>query len=174
MTLYAPSITETQIFTALRSFLTTILPGVEVVQGQDNRVPEPLQNFVVMTRGITPRLSTNVDTWEYIDAPATIEHTASTEVVIQLDVHGPDSGDLSQTLRTLLRSRYAVEVMGPSGVTPLYADDPVQMPFQNAEFQFENRWVIMAHLQVSPTVSTPQDFASTLAANVAVPADTGA
>lgn len=61
-------LTETSVFTALRSFLLTILPaGIEVVRGQDNRVAEPPgTDFVVMWPLLRERLSTNVNS--YIDA----------------------------------------------------------------------------------------------------------
>ena len=61
----ALSFTESQTFAALRSFLLSILPaGIEVVRGQDNRVPEPEgSDFVVMTPILRERLETNVDTY---------------------------------------------------------------------------------------------------------------
>lgn len=59
----ALSLTQEQTLTALRSFLMAVLPPeVEVVQAQDNRVPEPGGNdYVVMTPMFRERLSTNVD-----------------------------------------------------------------------------------------------------------------
>lgn len=58
-----PNPGEVAINTALGGFLAAILdPSVEVVQGQDNRVPEPqVSNFVVFTPTRTVRLATNVD-----------------------------------------------------------------------------------------------------------------
>lgn len=57
------SLTEEQIFTALRSFLLSILPsGIEVVQAQTNYVAPPSgSDYVTMTSSMTERLSTNVD-----------------------------------------------------------------------------------------------------------------
>lgn len=57
------SITESNILTALRSFLLGVLPaGIEVIRGQGNRVPEPPgANYVVMTPILRDRLSTNID-----------------------------------------------------------------------------------------------------------------
>ena len=46
-----------------------------------------------------------------------------------------------------------------NGVVPLYADDPRQMPFINAESQYEWRWVLEAKLQVNQAVQIPQQFA---------------
>lgn len=84
----------------------------------------------------------------------------ATEWRIQLDVHGPASGDNAQTITTLFRSEYAVDFFAQSGfdMTPLYADDAKQMPFLNGEQQYEYRWVIDAFLEVNPVISTPQQF----------------
>jgi hypothetical protein len=62
---FAPSPTQSTTQATLRSFLVSILPpAVEVVQGLDNRVPEPVgSDFVVITPMARTRLSTNVDTY---------------------------------------------------------------------------------------------------------------
>jgi hypothetical protein len=86
------------------------------------------------------------------------------ELVIQLDVHGPASADNAQTITTLFRDDYGVQLFAASGfdVTPLYADDPRQVPYQNAESQWEDRWIIEAHVQANQAVSAAQQFASAL------------
>lgn len=55
-----PDITSTDVYTAVRAFLLGILPAdVEVVRGQQNRVPEPTaENFVTMIELGRMRLST--------------------------------------------------------------------------------------------------------------------
>lgn len=55
------SITEPQIFTALRAFLLGVtLPNTDVIKAQVNRVPEPLNaDFVLMTPLRQERLETN-------------------------------------------------------------------------------------------------------------------
>ena len=221
----AVSLTDTAIFTALRSFLIGVLPsGVEIVKAQDNRVPEPsTPDFVTMTPLRRPRLATNVDTaadakfsgsiaaavmtitqvfagvmnvgstvfgvgvadnttvlaqisgtpgdiGTYSVAPSqtiaseTLSAGAtavaqSTEVVVQLDIHGPNSADNAQIISTLFRDDYAAQQFDGSGVSPLYADEPKQVPYLNAEQQYENRWIVDVHLQITPTVSVPQQYA---------------
>ena len=63
----APITTTPTVFLALRQFLLAVLPaGVDVIQAQDNRVPEPVNTvFVVMMPLRRMRLATNQD--EYID-----------------------------------------------------------------------------------------------------------
>lgn len=94
----------------------------------------------------------------------TVGSEQETKVTIQLDVHGPNSGNNAQMISTLFRSDYAVQQFQSQGfdITPLYADDPKQIPFINAEEQYETRWVIEAVLQVNPVVSVSQDFAGAL------------
>ncbi len=227
---------DSQIRQVLRSFLLTVLPsGVEVVLGQDNRVPEPkASDFVVMTRINSGRLATNVDA--YADAAytgsisgtvmtvtamllgtvipgATLFGTGvavstiigtqisgtpggigtynvspsqtvssevlasgvasammETEVLYQLDVHGPNSNDNAELISTLLRDQWGVEqFLGASSgagitlgsVTPLHADNPKQVPFVNDQDQWEYRWIVEARLQANQVaMNIPQQFAS--------------
>lgn len=163
-------LTEADIITALGNFLVSIVPnGVAVFRGQDNRVPEPAgTDFVVMTPTLRERLGTNVDTWAYIQAPTTLAELNGVKVTIQLDVHGPNSTDNAQVISTLIRDDYAVQSFLASGfdVAPLYASEPRQLPFLNAEDQYETRWVVDAVLQANPVVTVAQDFADELEANL--------
>jgi hypothetical protein len=90
--------------------------------------------------------------------------TAPTRVTVQLDVHGPNGAENTQIISTLLRDEIGCEAFAATGldVQPLYASDPRQMPFINAERQFENRWTIDAVLQANPVVTVPQQFADAL------------
>ena len=55
--------TQSNIMASLRSFLLAVFPGVDVIAGQINRVPEPSSSdFVVITPLHFERLRTNVDT----------------------------------------------------------------------------------------------------------------
>lgn len=89
-----------------------------------------------------------------------------TELVVQLDVHGPRSGDNAQIIATLLRSDYACQSLSGTGVTPLYSGEPREMPFFNDQSQVEWRWVVEAHLQVNPIVAVPQEFFDTATAGI--------
>lgn len=157
------SITETDLFTVLTGFLGGIvLAGTEVVKAQDNNVPEPTSDdFVTMTPLFRARLNTNVDTFT---DPGTNPGTRNSEVSwafhVQLDVHGPQSGDNSTIIASLFRDGYACRVFAETNpdIQPLYCDDPKQMPFVNGENQYEDRWIITAVMQYNPVTQTPQDF----------------
>jgi hypothetical protein len=91
--------------------------------------------------------------------------TQPTEIGVQLDFHSNDmatGSDMAQTAATLLRDMAATTFFAAnsSGVTPLYAEDPRQIPFINAEQQFETRWVVDAVLQADQIVTLSQQFAS--------------
>ena len=94
--------------------------------------------------------------------------TQYTEMVIQCDVHGPTSGDNAQRISTLMRDMYGVAAFQTvmDGITPMYVDDPRQLPFTNAEQQWENRWTIDLHLQVNIELTLSQQFADTLTVGV--------
>lgn len=83
-----------------------------------------------------------------------------TEFRFQIDVHGPSSADNAQKITTLFRDEYGVSFLGalPAKLAPLYANDPVQIPFVNGEQQYEDRWVIDLRLQTNPTVTVPQQY----------------
>lgn len=87
------------------------------------------------------------------------------ELTVQIDVHGPASGNNTRIIEALFYSSYAVDAMG-ANVSPLYCSDPRQAPFENESSQIEYRWSIDAHLQVNPIVSTPQTFATEVEVDV--------
>lgn len=225
---------QSQIQTALRQFLLSILPAnVEVIEGQDSRVPEPSGvDFVVMTVLRRDRISTNLDIFADCKFTASISGTTmtvsavqrgtiiaenqifgvdvvanssiqsqisgtpggigtyqitpsqtvesetisagnwnmqqATKVVMQLDVHSAnvgDSSDMTETISTVFRDGYAARYFKENGdlLSPLHADDPKQIPFINAEQQWETRWVVTAEFEANQIVTgLPQEFADVL------------
>lgn len=158
------SVTEQQVLTVLRDFLVLVLPStIEVIDGQDNRVPEPaVPDFITMTPINRTRLATNTGTYtdSYPGNPGTENILQPTQLTIQLDVHGPSSPENAQIITTLMRDEYAVREFDTEGlgVEPLYADDARQVPFINSEKQYENRWIIDVVLQYNPVVIVPMQF----------------
>jgi hypothetical protein len=158
--------TEKGILTALRGFLAGVLaPGTPIIRAQVNRVPEPaLPDFVLMTPLRRERQATNIDSWEYDPDASSYYLLMKTEITYQLDVHGPASAENAQIIATVLRDGYAVDAFAASGlqIAPLYASEPHEMPFVNAESQVEMRWVLEACLAANITVTIPQQFANTV------------
>ena len=231
--------TQSNIQAAMVAFLGTILPDIEVVAGQDNRVPEPTQpDFIVMTPMRFERIATNLDvqedcritgsifgltltvsavafglvtpgatlvgsgvlpgtlivsqlsggsggigTYQLSQLTGTIgsetmacgqaSMTQEATVTVQLDFHSADltAGDMAEIFKTTFRSGFAVDFFGGlpaplNGASPLYAEDPRQVPFINENQQYEWRWVVDALLQVNQTVIVPEQYADSVSVNV--------
>jgi len=218
--------TQRDALTALRALVLSVIPGIECIRGQVNRVPEPRSpDFIVMWPIMRARAATNVVSYADCRFTASIAGTVmdvtnvsfgtieagakllgsglsgtavvtgtlsgtggvgtysvsptqtlssqvlatgvmnigqSTELTVQLDVHGPASAENAQILTTLLRDDYANLLFARTGfpdVTALYTDDPRQVPFINAESQYEDRWVVDSHLHLDAVVQDiPQEF----------------
>jgi hypothetical protein len=105
------------------------------------------------------------------------------ELTIQCDVHGPNSTDNAHIISTLFRDQYAVDAFSAFGTAPpgwgpipfggtlpqkyvgmmsLYADEPTQHAFVNAEQQYEYRWTVDCCVQTNAVVTVARDFADTL------------
>ena len=160
------SLTESGVFAALRTVLLGWLPsGVEVIRAQGNRVPEPESaDFVTMLPVFRQRLATN--TTAFVDGfsmgqPGTRSDLTPTLFNVQVDVHGPASGENAQIIVALFRSDAASSAFLASSadVQPLYCSDPRQSPFSNGEQQVEEHWSVDLSLQANIAVTTPQDFA---------------
>lgn len=171
----APEVTEDQLMVAFRAFLIGLaLTGVDaddIIQSQINRVPEPKgADFIMMTPTYRKRIATNVETWstapDPAPAPVELRMDRSTEVTMQLDVHGPNSADNAQVIATVWRSDYGCNAIDPEIFQPLYASDGHQAPFINAEKQYEFRWVMSLLMQANVAVSTPMEFADTIDVNI--------
>lgn len=156
-------LTDSHVFAALRTFLVRdVLPaGVEALQTQQNRVPQPTgKHYVMMTPASRTFMSSSYRSYRPADDQADISR--STSVTIQLDFYGPESSDHAQRFATLFRDDYAYGKFAGTGVTPLYCDDGSQMPLTNGEKQYEARWMLQTVLQVTPVVSTAMQFADTV------------
>lgn len=94
------------------------------------------------------------------------ETTQKTEIVMQLDVHGPSSGDNAQRITTLMRDQFGVDAFAAQNpnIAPLYCDAPRMIPFTNGEQQYEERWTVDLHLQCDIAILVTQQFADQLEA----------
>lgn len=91
-----------------------------------------------------------------------------TQASIQLDVHGEASSDNVQVIMGTFWDAYCCDFFTAAGLDmqPLYAGDPIQAPFLNAENQYEDRWTLNVLIQINAVVSTPMQFATTLTLDV--------
>ncbi|MCL2887522.1 MAG: hypothetical protein FWF20_12275 [Betaproteobacteria bacterium] len=159
------SLTADDVLAALRAFVIVHLPaGVEVIAAQDNGVAMPAAPFVAMTLVDARRLTTNFT--KYTDgAPGNKALAMPTQITVQLDFYGPDSGAWAAIVAALFRDDVAYAAF-PAAIKPLYADDPVQLPLIDGEQQFEQRWKLNAVMQTVPVVTVEQESATDLAPGV--------
>ena len=155
-------VTETDLTTALRGFLLSMLGDIEVIKAQVNRVASPTGPYVEMTPMTAVGMSTNRQTFDP-DA-GTQGDSRSTSWACQLDFYGDGAFDNASLVATMVRSSYACTFLATYGfgMQPLYAGDPHQTSMINGEQQYEDRWTMDFTAQYNPTITTPMQFAASL------------
>ena len=162
----AISVTQDDVYTALETFLSGIVPtGVPVIRGLPNRaaMPQPNPGFIVMQALMQDRLNMPVHAWDYgaSSPPSTLDIEQGIELPVQIDCYGATSGDWAATITTAFEDQYGFDALGPN-CEPLYANQARMMPLIDSEEQYEERWSIDAHLQINPVVTITQQFADQL------------
>lgn len=168
------NVTESDLFTALRSFLLTVIgDSVEVIQTQNNRVPMPLGPFIAMTPLFITGLSTPVTSYHDPGTnPGERSDTRTTEWRVQLDFYGPNAAVQAATIAGIWRTDYAADLLKGGPLQPLYPGELQQTTMVNAEIQWESRWTLELRAQFIPVVTSPQDFADQLVIGLAETATT--
>lgn len=163
---YIISITDEQVFTALRNWILGSAIAGDCLQGPINRasMPDATNDFVIMSPINRSRLSLNSTAYP---TTGTQTNTASFDYAIQLDCYGPNAGDVASILHDSWYSDQAFNLLNPQGVSPLWIEEPRFMPLVNGEQQYENRWVMTLHLQFKPAITDPQQSASAVSINPA-------
>jgi len=111
-----------------------------------------------------------------------------TQLDMQIDFYGLDSGDAAQTVAAVFQTEYAVNELDAYGlplrdaegavlldgfgnelqqvftisVAPLYAGVARNIAFVSSESQYQARWSLDVSLQINPIVYLPQEFADQL------------
>lgn len=126
MSLLTVSPTQSEIQTALRSFLVSILPSsVPVVQGQGNRVPQVrAPDFVVFTDIRRERLSTNVS--EFADCSFTASIAGTLMNVTALEFGTIEIGDQLFGTGLVAGTTTVIDVVSGSGGVGSYTVSPGQ------------------------------------------------
>lgn len=160
---------QDDLYTAVKAFLMAVLPldNAHVVKGQGNRVASPLGGtaasgvgYVTMQIVNTPRLATNVDTWDPTDPAPTSKNTQmSTQVEMQIDLYYGAGLDWANMVQAMWRDQFGCDALAPN-CQPLYADNPILGDFTDSEDQYEQHWIVRAQLQYNPVISTVQQFSN--------------
>ena len=155
------SVTESDLYTALRTFLLGLV-SCPVQQSQQNRDAMPTGDFILMTGLNAPGLSTDKTTFIPGQSnPGSETHSRSTQWNAQIDCYGPDAANMAALIATAFKTDYAATALAGAAIEiqPLYAEDPRQMTIVNGENQYEPRWIVELAFQYNPVVTLPQDFA---------------
>jgi hypothetical protein len=156
------------VFVALVAFLREVLPDLsnrQIMQGEQNSVPMPIgPRFVIIVP--TGRAWQSGSVHGYRSDDGQRDTTVQTRSSYNINFYGPNAVDDAQIFVTLWRDMYACDFLRPYQIQPQWADDARQMPLVNDSKQYEQRYLVQAHLQVNPTVSTAQQFADTLAITI--------
>lgn len=159
------SLTESDVLSALTSFLLGELAGIEVLQSHIYRTGTPDGDFVTITPVGVAALSMNEYSWSDpsgIDASGIEQMSRTTVWAIQLDFYGATAAAYASLIAGLVRSDYACSVfsnLNPA-IQPLYAEAPTQTVTLDPDSQYGDRWTVVVHLQGDPIITTPQRFAS--------------
>ena len=148
------SILETNVFATLRGFLLTLV-SVPIIRTPVNRAAMPLGDFIALSPAGMKRLATNTDAF-----PTTASETVlqPMEIRVTLDCYGATACDMAQLISAMFRDEIGVDYFLASGfdISPLYSEDPKQMPVVTGEEQYLERWTFEAVMQFNPvsTVTT--------------------
>jgi hypothetical protein len=171
---YIISITQEQLFAALAPWLVTLtsLPQTAVRQGDQNRaaLPPPAPGGILMTIIKSRPLNTPVDGDDPTDGdPVQTNIERHYEVTVQLDLYsGPTVGNVSGTafdwkhmIENVWHDQATVTALAPV-CAPLYTNPALMAPLDDAEAQFEQRWILEVVLQFNPVISVPQQYANVI------------
>lgn len=166
MTLYIPSITIDQAIDALASYIALFTQS-PIIRGNVNRTAMPLGSFVELTE--VSDIS--------INKPIEIINNDSTETIsehlrldVQIDFFGWDLSEAAKAFHASFRTIWATTQF-PDWISPLYCNNPMKMPIENAENQYEQRWTMTASLQYNPDVIVTQESFINVGDAGVIPAD---
>ena len=154
------TISENNLFKAVGDYITSLV-SCEVVEAQNNRVPMPKGSFVAMTMLNLIPLETNSHTVTAV----TESILTPSQMTMQIDCYGVQSGERAQSISSLFRDDYACQMFKDSGldIQPFYASNPRQMPLVNGEGQYERRWTFNLEMQVNHSITLTAETAGMLA-----------
>lgn len=164
------SIKEDDVYAALGQFILNVCPVIQVVRGQANRVPMPKADNIAVMQSTGRRAMSTVKRDYFPPDPAqpdgsnvgVIATSVSTELQFQVDIYGVQSAENAQWLSTFFRDTRGTEFFEPTGIAPLYCDDPVQMPLISGEDQWIERWMVTCRLGANIMVAAQVEYADSL------------
>ena len=164
---YTTSPTDLQIMVAIQAWVmaATGLDLDHVIQAHDNRVPEPLGGWAMLSHISRKVVATPSSNFGTVSGTETV--TQGYDYTFQADLYGSTASDLALTLQSMFRSDLTTaffEAYGPGlMIEPLYCEDATHNALVNEENQFEERWILRPHFNVAISVAASQQFMTTAA-----------
>lgn len=167
---YIASIAVDDVIDALKAFLVPFIPDGQnqIIRGQQNRVPQPINPCVVLTELLEVDLSQPRQDYQPLDSTATLH--GPSRIDVQVDFYGELSSDYCKAVKSAFRTMWATSQF-PKNIQPLYASDGIQSPMISGEAQWQSRWTLTVSLQYNPVVTVPQEFADELGVHETIAAD---
>lgn len=149
----AISLTVSDMHEKLATVLETLVDPVKVFLSQQNGVPMPNGDFVMMTPINLDDKSTTVT--EYQNTTET--HTNTQIWRVQIDCFGKTASTMSNTIKMMWRTPYICDLFDKLNVpiVPLYTSESTQTAFTNDASNYEDRWTLTLYSQVRPIVTVP-------------------
>lgn len=160
----ALALTEDQVFDTLWTWVASLF-AVEVqpyiFKGFQNQTATPTSSYIVIQPGV--KMRQDQARRDYV--PTVLDPTIGvvnvsrgTMYSYQVDCYGQASANYADIVTIAWRSLWACDALTGTPITPLYADEPVQLNLVNGEGQFEQRFMSKLYLQTNTAVALPQFF----------------
>jgi hypothetical protein len=152
--------TEDIVFNAVWNWLAQLLDTgsqQNLFKSHPNMTATPLGTYAVVQPGVALRQNQGVRTYDPVTLKQNVER--STTYYYQVDCYGTSAPDWANTFTIAWRSLWGCDNSPKPGIfVPLYADEPVQLNFDNGEQNYEQRFMTKLYAQVNQIVGLPQDF----------------
>lgn len=177
------ALSENAVFDALWAWVAALLevqlpgvdaPGDQVFKGFQNSTATATGNYVVLSPGIKQRQDQGRRS--YVpdpDDPLTgiVNVARHTTYSYQVDCYGQLAPDVADIIAIAWRSLWGCDQLEGAAITPLHADEPVQLNIANSEQIYEQRFMLKLYAQVNQVVALPQDFFNAVEVHVEPPVD---
>lgn len=129
---------------------------LEVLKGFQNNTATPTTPYIVVSPGLKERQ--DQIRHEYDALTETVRNIRHTTYSYQVDCYNIGAPDNADIVSIAWRTMTACDALAGKPITPLYADEPVQLNIVNSENLYEQRFMVKLYAQVNQVVTQTQDF----------------
>lgn len=173
------ALSEDVVFDALWAWIAALVAvqipdSGQVFKGFPNTTATTTGNYVVLSPGVKLRQDQGRRSYvpDALDPSIGVVNIARhTTYSYQVDCYGQLGADVADIISIAWRSLWGCDQLDGAAITPLYADEPVQLNIANSENQYEQRFMTKLYAQVNQSIGLPQDFFQTVELHVEPPVD---